>query len=135
MNKLSSIVLTVCWESCNFFQHRANTVPCNWRKSIFHGLKVYNHTCVCSHVLLYLHIIAKRRLIFRQRLAKAIRSLWRNYLPAIGEFDLSWRQYHLQNSFVTQTRRKWLILMSHFAQVIITSNNAHRYFEKLLHLT
>lgn len=35
----------------HFFQHCAIIVPCNWRKSIFHGL--YTRTGVCSHDLLY----------------------------------------------------------------------------------
>lgn len=105
---LSSIVRRIVQ-----IQHRANTIPCNWRSGIFHCLYIYIRTVVCTHVLLYLHIVAKRWLILRFFAYREIPYLHK------GEFDVSWRQYYLQNSFVTQTRKKLLILMSHFAQVII----------------
>lgn len=67
---LSSIVRRIVQ-----IQHRANTIPCNWRSGIFHCLYIYIRTVVCTHVLLYLHIVAKRWLIFRHHLAKAILNL------------------------------------------------------------
>lgn len=111
---LSSIVRRIVQ-----IQHRANTIPCNWRSGIFHCLYIYIRTVVCTHVLLYLHIVANDDWFYVtvwQKRFFAYREI--PYLHK-GEFDVSWRQYYLQNSFVTQTRKKLLILMSHFAQVII----------------
>lgn len=45
------------------------------RAFFFMVFTLYTRTGVCSHDLLYWHIVAKRRLIFCQRLAKAICSL------------------------------------------------------------
>lgn len=131
MSKLWSVVLFV--ESCIFFSIVQSSYRATGGRAFF---MVFTHVLVSVHMIYCTNIALQNDDWFSvsvwQKRFVAYRKI--TYLH-IGEFDVSWRQYYLQNAFVTQTRRKWLILMSHFAQVITTSNNAHRYFETFFHLT
>lgn len=131
MSKLWSVVLFV--ESCIFFSIVQSSYRATGGRAFF---MVFTHVLVSVHMIYCTNISLQNDDWFSvsvwQKRFVAYRQI--TYLH-IGEFDVSWRQYYLQNAFVTQTRRKWLILMSHFAQVITTSNNAHRYFETFFHLT
>lgn len=93
----------------HFFQHCAIIVPCNWRKSIFHGLYTRTNISLQNDDWFSVSVWQKRFVAYRK--------ITYLHIHFVGEFDVSWRQYYLQNAFVTQTRRKWLILMSHFAKL------------------